>query len=72
MGKSQAQAYERRHGLNRTTHALPYGYICGIQRDMCLRGRVVVEVYAAPFATLSDSCRTVSRNILGWPYRVSE
>src|SRR6266567_4071418 len=71
MGKSQARTYERRHGLNWITHALSYGYICGIQRDMCLRGRVVVEVYAASFATLFDKSRTVSRDILGWPYRVS-
>ena len=71
MGKSQAQAYERRYGLNRTTHALSYGYICGIQRDKCLRGRVVVEVYAVSFAALFDKSRAVSRDILGWPYGVS-
>jgi hypothetical protein len=71
MGKSQAQAYERRYGLNRTTHALPYGYICGIQRDKCLRGRVAAEVYAVSFVALSDKSRTVSRDILGWPYGVS-
>ena len=71
MGKSQAQAYERRHGLNRTTHALPYGYICGIQRDKCLRGRVVVGVYAVSFAALFDKSRTVSRDILGRTYGVS-
>jgi hypothetical protein len=71
MGKSQAQAYERRYGLNRTTHALPYGYICGIQRDKCLRGRVAAEVYAVSFVALFDKSRTVSRDILGWPYGVS-
>ena len=71
MGKSQAQVYERRHGLNWTTHALSYGYICGIQKDKCLRGRVVVGVYAVSFAALFDKSRIVSQDILGGPHGVS-